>query len=184
MTVEDEGGIDLVLGGEGVGVGEGVGAEETLEVMVGCGHMHLKDREGERRLLGRSLDVVMERENVTPRKQQKGRFVIFFADDGEAAKADLRQEQGLVRRRLLVEEGEDVGRIGGFFGREEFGVEDGVRWKEGEREKGGGGEKEEGAVLTGGQEKILLEGQGLDGCAVQRGCVELLLSRWREGSTL
>ena len=53
-------------------------------------------------------------------------------------------------RRLLVKEGEDVGWIGGFFGREEFGVEDGVRRKKGEREKGGGGEKEEGTVLTGG----------------------------------
>ena len=55
-----------------------------------------------------------------------------------------------MRRRLLVKEGEDVGWIGGFFGREEFGVEDGVRRKKGEREKGGGGEKEEGTVLTGG----------------------------------
>lgn len=150
VTVEDDRRIDLVLGGEGIGVGEGVGAEETLEVVVGCGYMHLKDREGERGLLGRSLDVVMERENVAPRQQQKGFFVMFFAEDGEAAKADLRQEQGLVRRRLLVEEGEDVGRIGRFFGCKEFGVEDGVGRQEGEREKGGGGEKEEGTVLTGG----------------------------------
>lgn len=92
VTVEDDRGVDLVLGGEGVGVGEGVGAEEALEVVVGCGHMHLKDREGERRLLGRGLEVVMERENMAPRQQEKGFFVIFFAEDGEAAKADLCQE--------------------------------------------------------------------------------------------
>ena len=89
-----------------------------------------------------------------------------------------------MRRRLLVKEGEDVRRIGGFFGREEFGVEDGTRRKKGERKKGGGGEKEERTVLTGGQEKVLLEGQRLDGCAVHGGCVELLSSRWREASTL
>lgn len=87
-------------------------------------------------------------------------------------------------RRLLVKEGEDVRRIGGFFGREEFGVEDGTWRKKGERKKGGGGEKEERTVLTGGQEKVLLEGQRLDGCAVHGGCVELLSSRWREASTL
>ena len=92
VAVEDDRGVDLVLGGEGVGVSEGVGVEEALEVVVGCGHMHLKDREGERRLLGRGLEVVMERENVAPRQQEKGFFMIFFVEDGEAAKADLCQE--------------------------------------------------------------------------------------------
>ena len=63
-------------------------------------------------------------------------------------------------------------------------MEDGVRGEEGERKKGAGGKKEHGAVLTGGEEKIVLKGQGPHGRAVQGRGVELLRSRWREKSTL
>lgn len=123
-----------------------------------CGHMDLKDCEGEGRLLGRSFGMSVQREKETPWQQLERLFVMLFAHDDEATEADLCQEQRLMRGDLPVEKYKHVRRIRRFFGREEFGVKNGMGRKEGKRKEGRGGEKEERAILTCDEEKVVLEG--------------------------
>lgn len=59
---------------------------------------------------------------------------------------------------LLVEEYEHMRRIWRFFGREEFGMKDGMGREKGKRKEGRGGEKEQRAILTCDEEKVMLEG--------------------------
>ena len=63
-----------------------------MEVVMSCGHMNLKDREGEGRLLGWSLDMPVKREKEASWQELERLFMMFFTHDDEATEVDLCQE--------------------------------------------------------------------------------------------